>query len=133
MPAGSFFLDTNIAVYYLNGAPHVVRAFHENAPIRLPFITAGELLYGAKKSARPTSNLETYRDFIQSLDLVLATPQTPEIYSSVKLQLESDGHPIPENDIWLAALAIEHEAVLVTNDAHFRYVAGLNTANWAGL
>jgi tRNA(fMet)-specific endonuclease VapC len=44
--------------------------------------------------------------------------------------LKSAGKPIPENDIWIAALSMQHNIPLVTSDSHFKYIKGLNLLNW---
>ena len=51
-------------------------------------------------------------------------------YGEIKAQLKSIGKPIPENDIWIAALAIEHGMDLVTADQHFNHIKKLQTVAW---
>lgn len=131
MQNGEFFLDTNISVYFLNGKPSVVEKFRQHSSIKLPLITIGELLYGAKNSDRSEENLKAYRDFIRQFPTVIPTAKTAEIYSTVKFNLRKKGHPIPENDIWIASIALQYAATLVTNDSHFENVDGLRTVNWA--
>ena len=96
----------------------------------LPFITAAELLYGAKRSARPADNLRTYLEFISRFTILYPGRQTLETYGDLRVILKRLGNPIPANDVWQAALALEHDAVLVTNDRHFAAVPGLRTENW---
>jgi predicted nucleic acid-binding protein len=50
--------------------------------------------------------------------------------SSPTLELKLAGHPIPENDIWIAALARQHNLPVVSRDLHFRWVEGLKTIAW---
>jgi len=47
-----------------------------------------------------------------------------------KPALRSRGTPIPENDLWIAALAIQHDLTLVTRDSHFRLVKEVRTVSW---
>ena len=131
MPNGKFFLDTNISVYFPNGNNSVVEAFRQHVNINLPLITVGELLFGAKNSGKPEENLRAYRDFIGQFTTILPTTETAEIYSAIKFNLKKKGRPIPENDIWIAAITAEHSATLVTNDSHFESVDDLRTVNWA--
>jgi tRNA(fMet)-specific endonuclease VapC len=53
-----------------------------------------------------------------------------EIYSDVKLALKKKGRPIPENDIWIAASALQHGLVLITRDKDFDTVEGLTVEKW---
>ena len=54
--------------------------------------------------------------------------ETAEVYARVFQQLRTDGHPIPTNDIWIAAACIQHQIPLVSLDHHFVHVAGLRSA-----
>jgi tRNA(fMet)-specific endonuclease VapC len=55
---------------------------------------------------------------------------TAKIYGEVKKGLKDKGTPIPENDIWISAVAIQYGLTVVTRDSHFDYVGGLSTENW---
>jgi tRNA(fMet)-specific endonuclease VapC len=55
---------------------------------------------------------------------------TPEIYGRISAQLAQSGTPIPQNDIWIAALALQSGLPLATADSHFRNVAGLTVLLW---
>ncbi|MXZ01781.1 type II toxin-antitoxin system VapC family toxin [Candidatus Poribacteria bacterium] len=48
----------------------------------------------------------------------------------IKERLRRRGRPIPNNDIWIAAIALQHDLVLVTRDAHFDEVESLQTERW---
>jgi tRNA(fMet)-specific endonuclease VapC len=63
--------------------------------------------------------------FSSKVSLLNCNKETARIYGKVKAQLKKNGTPIPENDIWIAAVAIQHDLVLVTNDNHFLNVEGL--------
>ena len=64
--------------------------------------------------------------------MVLLSPgaTTAEHYGRIRAQLAQSGTPIPENDIWIAALALEHQLPLAARDAHFDRVTGLQVLNW---
>jgi tRNA(fMet)-specific endonuclease VapC len=51
--------------------------------------------------------------------------ETAVVYGIIKSQLKKDGKPIPENDVWIAAIAMQHDLRLLTNDKHFDYVKTL--------
>ncbi|MGH9795552.1 MAG: PIN domain-containing protein [Candidatus Acidiferrales bacterium] len=124
-------LDTNILIYYFNDVHAVGERIERAAPARLPFITAVELLHGAKRSARRAENLRKYSDFLDGFLILYPSRPTLDIYSDLQLALGQRGTPIPQNDLWQAAIAVQHQAVLVTNDEHFASVPGLQTENWA--
>ena len=53
-----------------------------------------------------------------------------DAYAVIKNSLHEKGQPIPENDIWIAAIALQHDITLVTRDVHFRQVDYLRTDTW---
>ena len=124
-------LDTNIVVYLFHNQLGVRSQMARHRPALLPFITAAELLYGAKRSTRPQDNLREYNIFLTKFAILYPNRRTLDIHSDLRLALQMIGKPIPENDLWQAAIAIQHDAILVTNDNHFAAVPGLRTENWA--
>ena len=128
--SGSFLLDTNILIGFLNGHTAISNRFAALSALNIPVIAAGELLYGARNSARAHENLPRYQAFIETCRLLDVSGETAEIYSRVKLELKLKGRRIPENDIWIAALAIEQGMVLVTRDRDFSYLDNLVVQNW---
>ena len=96
----------------------------------LPTITLGELYLGALRSAKPAQNT-TQVNMFADLCIVLACDEaTAQSYATVKLALQQQGTPIPENDIWIAAIAVQHGLTLSTRDSHFSSVAGLSLDLW---
>ena len=90
----------------------------------------GELLFGAKNSTRPRENLEKYRRFVHHCEILPVGGETAELYAELKKELRSGGYRIPDNDVWIAAAALEHEAVLLTKDRHFSYIERLLARDW---
>lgn len=121
-------LDTNIAIAVLNNTRHAGDWIRDFAGVFLPVPVVGELRFGAINSGRPEQNVARIEAFVAScfvLDLRLSTSDT---YSMVRLGLKRKGKPIPENDVWIAAVCIEHGLPLATSDGHFREVDGLTLA-----
>lgn len=129
---GEYCLDTNIAAAALNGHREVKRRMQVARLIVLPFPVVGELLFGAAKSARSDENLQAYRRFIDAAHVQQSNPDTMEVYARVKLQLQRQGTPLPENDIWIAACALHLGLPLVTHDQHFQHLPQLPIENWLG-
>ena len=90
-------------------------------------VMLGELMYGFRKGAKFEQNMRMLRRFLDH-EAVEVTPLgevTADRYSRIVMQLKKDGRPIPINDVWIAAQAMEHGAELLTADRHFEQVAGL--------
>ena len=81
--------------------------------------------------ARDRSKIERQIAMLLAAAVVLVpTESTAALYGAIHAALARAGTPIPQNDIWIAAMAREHELPLVTRDAHFRQVQGLVILTW---
>lgn len=129
-PGGRFLLDTNILIALIAGEPAVVAGVRSAAATFVPAIALGELYYGAQKSGRPTENLNVIDRLAAAAAVLACGHDTARRYGELKAQLRASGTPIPENDIWIAALSREYDLTLVTRDSHFEAVAGLATSPW---
>ncbi len=96
----------------------------------LPVPVVGELLFAAENSARRRENLALYREFIQACRVLNLTRRTAAIYARIKLALKRRGRPIPENDLWIAAVCIERDLPLISRDEHFSEVPELVWERW---
>jgi tRNA(fMet)-specific endonuclease VapC len=127
---GEYLLDTNIVIALFNDERDVVRRFRDRPPIFLPFAAIGELYHGAFKSAKVNENLARIRDFVSVNTVLEVTAETTYEYGSIKDQLRRKGHPIPTNDLWIAATARQYKLTLASRDEHFRHVDGVDTEQW---
>jgi tRNA(fMet)-specific endonuclease VapC len=101
-----------------------------NDDIHLPVIVLGEYRYGLKSSRLRVAR-ESWLDELESTAIVLTiTSETSRIYADIRHELRLAGQPIPENDLWIAALARQHGLPVLTNDAHFDQVSGLGRVGW---
>jgi tRNA(fMet)-specific endonuclease VapC len=91
---------------------------------------AGELYFGAAKSSRIVANIAKVAAFVAANVLVVCDLGTAVNYGQVKAELESKGRRIPDNDMWIAAVARQHNLTLVTRDAHFQQVVGIPILSW---
>lgn len=130
MPTGERLLDTSVVVALFNSDPLVQEQLASGVRVHLNAIVVGELMFGAKKSARVTENVSRIEDFAQSVQVYVVTATTADHYGDLKQQLRAAGKPIPDNDLWIAATAIEHHLVLVTRDKHFELIPGLSVETW---
>ncbi len=128
-----YLIDTDILVYFLNGhaavTEHLVRT--ASAPKAISVVSYGELLYGARKSARADENLARVRRLGEILPVIEVSPAVMETFGSLKARLESDGRRLDDFDLVIAATAITVGYRLVTNnERHFARVDGLPLENW---
>ena len=128
--SGSYLLDTNIIIALFAGESLIKNNFEQAKEIFIPSITIGELFYGARKSGRTEANLARVDELIANSAVLGCDAETARKYGEVKNQLRLKGRPLPENDIWIAAIALQHHLVLVTRDAHFNEVESLQTLAW---
>lgn len=127
--AGRFLLDTNIVTALFLPEPQVEAALREQQ-IYLSATVLGELYFGADKGTR-RGEITTRIDRFAAGSRVLPCDQrTAQIYGEVKWQLRISGSPIPENDIWIAAVALQHDLTLATRDKHFAVVPNLRVVAW---
>jgi tRNA(fMet)-specific endonuclease VapC len=128
--SGSFLLDTNIVIAILAKDPAVREHLGEATEVFVPSIVLGELYYGARKSSRVESNLQTMDQFAAANRVSVCDSTTAQQYGQIKNHLREKGRPIPENDIWSAATSRQHDVTLVSRDNHFDAVEGLSLERW---
>jgi len=129
-PGKSVLLDTSVVIRHFregNALASHLAAFEE---LYLPQPALAELYAGAFRSARPEKNLEQIERFLEAVDVLLPDESTPELYGRISAQLAQAGTPIPQNDIWIAAIALQSDLPLATRDTHFRHVIGLQLLQW---
>jgi tRNA(fMet)-specific endonuclease VapC len=127
---GRFLLDTNIIIALLAQDPIVHERITRAEEILIPCIAIGELFFGAYKSLRVQENLARIDDFARNNAVLLCNIDTAKRYGDVKNRLKEKGQPIPENDIWIAAIAQQYSLTLVTRDPHFGLVDNLSVEKW---
>jgi tRNA(fMet)-specific endonuclease VapC len=128
--SGSYLLDTNIIIALFARDPNVEERLRQADSVYLPSIAIGELFYGSYKSTRVEENLGRIESFAAQSAVLNCDSDTARHYGRIKDGLRRIGKPIPENDIWIAALTVQHDLRLVTRDAHFAEVGELTFENW---
>lgn len=114
-------LDTNRYTDLCRGEASVVEAVELADEVWLPFIVMGELRAGFAVGKQGQHNESVLRRFLlkPGVDVLYADEQTTHHYGAVYRQLRKQGTPIPTNDMWIAALVLQHSLVLFARDAHF--------------
>jgi tRNA(fMet)-specific endonuclease VapC len=121
-------MDTStIVAHWRSPLPELIA---NEGELFLPLIALGELHAGARR-ARDRSKIERQIAMLLGAAVVMVpTESTAALYGTIHAELARAGTPIPQNDIWIAAMAREHELPLVTCDAHFQQVQGLIILTW---
>ena len=114
-------LDTNRYTDLCRGSASVVETIEAADEVWLPFIVLGELRAGFAASTQGPRNEAVLRRFLMKpgVDILYADEQTTHHYATLYRQLRKQGTPIPTNDMWIAALVLQHSLTLYDRDVHF--------------
>ena len=114
-------VDTSAYSEFLRGGEEVGEAIRSADLLCLSPVIVGELLAGFRKGDRQRKNESELKRFLASprVDIVDIDFETAERYSLIWLALQKAGTPIPTNDLWIAATAMQHGLRLITLDRHF--------------
>jgi tRNA(fMet)-specific endonuclease VapC len=117
-------LDTNRYTDLMNGVPDVIKTLERAEIIYLPFITIAELRAGFALGTKGRSNEKILAKFTGRAEVasLYADAQTTVQYAGVYKQLRRQATPIPTNDMWIAALVLQHDLILYARDAHFDHL-----------
>jgi tRNA(fMet)-specific endonuclease VapC len=128
---GSNLLDTNIVIELFKGNS-TITTFLETLEeeINIPFAVLGELYLGAYRSANPKKHIKQINSFLERCNVLIADDETANHYALIKTALLQKGKPIPENDMWIAAVSKQFGLKLHTKDKHFKEIDNLNLQNW---
>jgi predicted nucleic acid-binding protein len=120
-------IDTNIYSHALRGTLDVVEVLRSVNRIAISAISIGELLSGFKGGKREKQNRKELGQFLDAPRVLLLNinDETAEFYAATLDTLKKAGRPIPTNDIWIGAVALQHGLPLFTKDQHFKWIPGL--------
>jgi len=129
----AYLIDTDIIIYSLKNDEHVKQKFRENQniPKAISVITYGELVYGAKKSSHIEKNLAVTYRIAELFPVIDIDRSIMDVFAAIKNNLERKGNIIEDMDILIAATALSHNLILVTNNLkHFEKIKDLRMDNW---
>jgi tRNA(fMet)-specific endonuclease VapC len=127
---GKYLLDTNAVIAFLRNDEKIVEKIKEKAEIYMPVTVVGELYFGAFKSRKREENLKKISKLLEDMIVLENNVQTARVYGEIKKILKHKGKPIPENDIWIAAIAKQYNLLLITTDIHFNEIEDLPLYSW---
>jgi len=129
--SGAYLLDSSVLIRSLRGDT-VIGARIGNAPqVFVSSIVLGELYFGAYGSpTRPEAALADVERVETTIAALALDATTARVYAQVKLNLKRRGYSMPDNDVWIAATAIQYNVTLAARDAHFDWIDGLRVEQW---
>lgn len=127
---GSIYLiDTNIIVDLFANDESLRHQLSVKKAV-IPSVVVGELYFGAYASSRQKLRLKELNEFIANYEVVHIDEETALYYGQIKAQLKASGTPIPENDVWISALALQHNFTIATRDHHFDKPKKVKVVYW---
>jgi tRNA(fMet)-specific endonuclease VapC len=126
-----YLYDTSVLIAVLRQNPDVER--RRQAATGTPYVSAvahGELLYGARHSQHAMQALADVQALVATMAVLDLNSLTADLYSAIKHDLRLKGQMIPDNDLWIAATALQAGLTLAARDTHFARVAGLPFEHW---
>jgi tRNA(fMet)-specific endonuclease VapC len=127
---GRYLLDTNIVIALFDGDQSVIGQINQAAEIFIPSIGIGELYYGAFNSGKKQTNIDRVDQLRTQVTVLDCDDFTAKHYGKIKKSLKDSGTPIPENDIWISAIAMQYGLTVATRDNHFDNIEGLTVEKW---
>lgn len=123
-------LDTNALSAFVDGDAGVGEVMRRQARAAIPVIVLGEFRYGIAQSKHRSSYEAWLESQLPHFDVLMVTEETAAVYARLRIALRRSGRPIPANDAWIAALALQHRLPVLSRDEHFDLVPGLDRESW---
>jgi len=123
-------LDTN-ALSDIFKKNDTIKVHLENANhLYVPVIVLGEYRFGIKATTKAKELAILLSEFINTVQILVIGTKTASHYADIRWELKQNGTPIPENDIWIAALGREYNIPILSRDSHFDYIEGITRLTW---
>jgi tRNA(fMet)-specific endonuclease VapC len=123
-------LDTNALSAFIDGHPAIAARLAAEAQAAIPVIVLGEFRYGISGSRYRARYEQWLADHLPAFQILSITEPTAVAYARVRVSLKKAGRPIPANDVWIAALALQHRLRILSRDEHFDAVPGVRRETW---
>ena len=123
-------LDTNALSAFADGDTGIGEVLRRQPRAAVPVIVLGEFRYGIAGS----KHRALYEDWLAAqlphFEVLAVTAETTVAYAEVRVALRRSGRPIPANDAWIAALALQHGMAVLSRDQHFDEVPDVERVRW---
>jgi tRNA(fMet)-specific endonuclease VapC len=130
MTGSNYLLYTNIVIEIFDGNKMFADKISKLGGFYLPSIVLGELYTGVNRVSNKGKHLKKLTDFLELCTVLNIDGLTAKYYGETIAALYKKGKPIPTNDVWIAALALQHGFRLITTDGHFKEINGLQIKKW---
>lgn len=114
----------------MDGDAGVGEILRRQARAAVPVIVLGEFRYGIAESRRRPAYEAWLESHLPRFDVLAVTDETASAYAELRVALKRSGRPIPANDAWIAALALQHRLPVLSRDQHFDAVPGVERTSW---
>jgi tRNA(fMet)-specific endonuclease VapC len=127
MTGNKCLLDTSIIIHGFRSNNAISSQLDSIEAVFIPTIVIGELYFGAYKSSNSIKHIQQIDSFLlnSKVTVIQIDASIANAYGKIKSELAKKGKPIPENDIWIAAVAIQHNLPLFSTDNHFKEIDSL--------
>jgi tRNA(fMet)-specific endonuclease VapC len=123
-------LDTNALSAFVDGEESVRAVIVKSPQPAIPVIVLGEFRYGIAQSRHRPEYEAWLGTHLPDFAILSVTEDTATVYASLRVELKRRGRPIPANDAWIAALALQHRLAVLSRDTHFDSVPDLVRESW---
>lgn len=123
-------LDTNAISALLDGNQQMSQILRKDSKHHLPLGVIGEYLFGLQSSEYGKRLESLFRRLEADSEILYPDRQTANSYATIRHDLKKRGRPIPEGDLWIAALARQHKLKIVSHDTHFDLVTDVQRIAW---
>jgi len=123
-------LDTNALSALADGDEKVAAHLDDDPLPAVPVIVLGEYRYGIRESRHRADYESWLSENLVRYAVLPVDAATATVYADLRQELKTLGKPIPENDIWIAALARQHRLPVLSRDQHFSFVPKLLHLSW---
>jgi tRNA(fMet)-specific endonuclease VapC len=127
---GRYLLDTNIIISLFAKDSQIHNRLSMAEEVFVPCVAVGELYFGAYKSLKQEENLARVEEFALNNTVLPCDTGIAKKYGDIKSRLKEKGLPVPDNDIWIAAIAQQYALTLITRDSHFEAIENLRSETW---
>jgi predicted nucleic acid-binding protein len=123
-------LDTDALSAFVDGDAGLGEVLRRQARAAIPVIVLGEFRYGIAESKHRPAYEAWLETELPHFDVLAVTEETAVAYAALRGALRRSGRPIPANDVWIAALALQHRRPVLSRDQHFDVVPDLERESW---
>jgi len=123
-------LDTNALSAFVDGDVAVAERLVAEGRAAIPVIVLGEFRYGISSSRHRSTYEAWLTEHLADFEVLPVTEETTTAYARLRAALKKAGRPIPANDVWIAALAVQHRLGVLSRDEHFDHVPDVRRLNW---